>query len=163
MSMPKDDDNMNAWVENDILRRNMCNYVADHPNVSTTELAKAFGKDPEKIRYQVRNLVVAGYIVREGSFVKATYTRTNVPFMAKYTEEDLGLRAGYSRNSTTQDIINGAGLEYSDKDTRTILKVNAHTTIYLNSKKPVAKQAKDGRRKTPPVGIGSSMAMFGNW
>lgn len=159
----RDEDRMNTWVENDILRKNICLHISEHPHLSSNELAKVFGMSLQRMQHQVRKLVIAECIQRHGPYHKATYTRTDKEYETKYSKEDLDKGVGHSRASSLQELIATEGLEFADKDTRTVVKVNSYTTIYLNSKKPVAKQVDQGKRKTVHRGIGSSMAMFGNW
>ncbi len=48
----------------------------------------------------------------------------------------------------------------------TVIKINEHTTVYMNSKKPAGAytwQSKMGARSGVKTGLQSGMAMFGNW
>jgi hypothetical protein len=51
---------------------------------------------------------------------------------------------------------------YNSTD-KTIIKVNEHTTIYLNSKRPLSDYSWQRKRKHTVVSIGSGMDMFGTW
>lgn len=163
MSMPKDKERSNTWIDNDILRVNICLHVAEHPNLTAHDIAKVFDMDLQPIQHQIRRLIIAEYLERHGPRHKATYVRTKKEYETKYSKEDLETGVAHSTASALQKLIADNHLVFEDKDKRTVIKVNAHTTIYLNSKKPVAKQTKEGRRSASPVSIGSGMAMFGSW
>ena len=51
---------------------------------------------------------------------------------------------------------------YNSTD-KTVIKVDEHTTIYLNSKRPLSDYSWQRKRKHTVVSIGSGMDMFGTW
>jgi hypothetical protein len=55
--------------------------------------------------------------------------------------------------------------ELYEKAEKTVIKVNDHTTIYLNSKRSQKDYAwqKTGAKKHTPVSISSGLNLFGSW
>jgi hypothetical protein len=153
-----------VWIQNDKLRENLCAYLKLNGNVTSNHLASTFAMDLKFMQHQLQRLKVQGYVARHGGFHGATYSRTKKKFTRKYPDEFIDYRA--IRNGTLSISIEDDEVDEVDEDSRTVIKVDEHTTIYMNSKKPSGSykwQTKSGVRKQSRGSIQSGMSLFEGW
>lgn len=142
-----------------------------------TEIMHLFNMTKDNTHQTIQRLLLKGYIKTGKEKIRCPLsghlvhvfiptgkpydmTRANVIFEKEATcirpsREDLRIREEQLAKE-----------EFYEKAKSHIIKVNAHTTVFLNSKRPssdYAWQRKEGRRRTSSVSIGSGMSMFRNW
>lgn len=154
-----------VWIENDKFRQAVCEYVSANPHTSSRELSVKFNIPLHGMQHQMRRLRVEGYVVRHGTLHLATYTRTNKKYTRKYPDgfiDYAAIRNGLIPRGITHEEPED---DEQEQDTRTVIRVNQHTTIYMNSKKPSTPISSEHRtkRKVVHTGIRSGMGMFEGW
>lgn len=151
-------------------------FLKDGPR-TRTELMHLFNMTKDTTHQTIRRLLLKGYIKTGKEKIRCPIsghlvhifmptgkpydmTRANVLF----EREGTSIKPSKEEVKLREEQL--AKEEFYEKAKSHIIKVNDHTTIVLNSKRPssdYAWQRKEGRRRSSTVSIGSGMSMFRNW
>lgn len=163
------------WLDSDIQREKIHKYIAEHPQISSFEVAEVFNIKQMQAQHQIKKLKDAGYLEMIGNRLMARYVVTRKKFVRKYPDNYVELvnmtlkeRAEARAKEKAEARAEGKAEHKTGADgydRRTVIKIDANTTVYMNSRKPAgtyAWQSKMGARKSygRSRGIGSGLAMF---
>lgn len=163
------------WLDSDIQREKMHQYIAEHPQISSFELAEVFNIKQMQAQHQIKKMKDAGYIEMIGKRLAARYVVTRKKFKRKYPDDYIeqvqaSLQERADARAAHAAEIKAAGKNRErdpDADKRTVIKVDANTTVYMNSRKPAGSyswQSKMGGRKNKVnMSIQSGMSVFEGW
>jgi DNA-binding Lrp family transcriptional regulator len=153
-------------------------------HMTRNELADVVGLTKMQIHNIIKNLHSYGFIkaVEEKGVVCSVSGRTMrryMPTKKKFVARDMtGMKERSEANRIAREkrvprvrkkydmTLRNSQIkkeEMYEKADNTIIKVNEHTTIYLNSKRNPKDYSWQRKRKHSEVSIGSGMNMFGNW
>lgn len=175
---------IDVWIEYEKNKEKVMQELAKRP-LTRNEVAKIVGVTKTQIHNIIKNLNAYGFIkVAESTgvvcLVSGRTMRRYTPTSKKYEPRDMtGMKERSEANKIarekrvprkkydmTKRLEQMEKEAKYDKATKTVIKVNDHTTIYLNSKRPGSDykwQRKAGARKHNAVSMQSGMDMFRNW
>lgn len=149
-------------------------------NPTRNEIVFETGLSKGKVQHIVNALIFYGVIKAEKSFKVCRVSKRKmkrfkltgvpyVPFSYAKLAEERKKRPKIKDLPLEEQIAHKKEVELRRKleaGTNTVIKVNEHTTVYMNSKKKAGAynwQSKTGARKGMPIALQSGMAMFSNW
>lgn len=175
---------IDVWIEYEKNKEKVMKELAKKP-LTRNEVAEIVGLTKVQIHNIIKNLNAYGFIkIAENMGVVCAISgrtmRRYTPTLKKFVPKDMtGMKERSEANKAarekrvprkkydmTKRIEQMEKEEQYDKATKTVIKVNDHTTIYLNSKRPGSDyrwQRKAGARKHTSVSMQSGMNMFRNW
>ena len=127
------------------------NYVDAHKFISLKICQKELGMTKAVAEHSLRHLMLSGHLKQKIVNSKATYTRTKKEFVPIV----FAPKPKPVKEVKVKEVIPKV------EDTRTVVKVNAHTTQYFLSRRkqePVPKKHRP--KRSTDYGIRSNMYMF---
>jgi predicted transcriptional regulator len=181
---------IDVWIEYELNKSKVMEALHVTP-MTRNEIAKMLDLSKSQIHNIIRNLHSYGFIkVASNAGVVCSVSgrtmRLYMPTRKKYVGKD---REGMKERSEARKAAKETRVprvkktaprkkydmslrkaqmekeELYEKAEKTVIKVNDHTTIYLNSKRSQKDYAwqKTGAKKHTPVSISSGLNLFGSW
>lgn len=158
---------IDTWIEHEKYRERFMEVIKINP-LTRHELVKKLGLTRDVVANLIRNLSKGNYIIKiEGEPCSIThrlmgrYTTGYVRFVPK----DLsGRKKQCDYNKVIQEIE--PEKEMIPESQKTVIKVNEHSTIYMNSRRPQSDFTIKRDPKSPRKSMGaisSGIGMFENW